>query len=37
MLGIPEFESYSIEGLDIDPSKRDELINKGIEQVLKEI
>lgn len=35
MLGVREFHGFSIEGMDIDPSKREELLENGIQRILK--
>lgn len=37
MFGIDNFCAYTIEGLDIDPSQRENILNIGIERILKEI
>ena len=37
MFGIDEFYSYTIEGLDIDLSERENILNKGIANILEEL
>ncbi len=37
MFGIPRVEEYRIEGLDIDPSRREALVGEGIERILGEL
>ncbi len=35
MFGIPEVEAYTVEGLDIEPEKREELLEQGIRRMLE--
>lgn len=35
MMGIHDFEEFSIQGLDIDPSKETEIMTRGIEEMLQ--
>lgn len=37
MFGISNFYAYAVEGMDIDPSKRDEILKKGIGRIMSEI
>ncbi len=37
MFGINEFHSYTVEGLDIDPSKRESILENGIRNIIDEI
>ena len=36
MLGIDTFKAFTVEGLDIDPSKAEDILKTGMERMIKE-